>query len=547
MDYEDLKQKLKGELLVEKKDITPYSTDASIFSIMPSAVVRPLDSSDISTLVNYAREHKKANPELSLTVRAGGTDMTGGSINNSFIIDVAAHLNRIEEIGADFAIAQPGVWYRDFEASTLARGLLMPAYPASKLICALGGMVGNNAGGERSLSYGQVKDFVTGLWVVLADGKEYYIEPLDENGLQAKLALKNFEGDLYRAVYKLISEHYDAIKLAKPSTSKNSSGYFLWDVWDKKTGKFDLTQLIVGSQGTLGIITKIKFRLIKPKRSSGLLVISLPDLAQVGNIVNTVKNYNPGSFELYDKSTLDLALTYLPEIFRKMKGNRLKLAFSLIPDIFRKLTGRLPQIILFAEFTGDSPAEVEAQLQRAHDEIQRLYKVTPKIALNFEAAQKYWTIRRESYNILRMHNVGKIAACFIEDIIVHPDQLPEFMPRLYEIFAKYPSFVYTIAGHAGDANFHIMPLMDFKNPDQRNVIIELANQVFDLVKEFNGSMSAEHNDGIVRGSFLAKMYSPEICDLFRQTKAIFDPDHIFNPHKKIEATAEFFTQSLKAG
>jgi len=547
MDYGDLKQKLKGELLVNQKDITPYSIDASIFSIMPNAVAKPLDSADISTLVNYAREHKPTNPGLSLTVRAGGTDMTGGSINDSIIIDVAAHMNRIEKIGDDYAIAQPGVWYRDFEASTLARGLQMPAYPASKAICALGGMVGNNAGGEKSLSYGQVKNFVEGLWAVLADGKEYYIEPLDEAGLKAKLELKNFEGDLYRSVYRLLADNYDAIKLAKPSTSKNSSGYFLWDVWDKNTGKFDLTQLLVGSQGTLGIVTKIKFRLIKPKRSSGLLIIPLPNLDEVGHIVNTVKSYVPESFELYDKSTLDLALTYLPEIFRKMKGSRLKLAFNLLPEIFQKLTGRLPQIILFAEFTGDSPEQVKDKLYKAHAEIQNLYKVKTKVALNFESAQKYWTIRRESYNLLRMHNVGKISACFIEDIIVHPDQLPEFMPRLYEIFAKYPSFVYTIAGHAGDANFHIMPLMDFKNPDQRNVILQLANLVFDLVKEFNGSMSAEHNDGIVRGSFLSKMYSPEICELFRQTKAIFDPDHIFNPNKKIEATAEFFTKSLKAG
>lgn len=547
MDFGSLKQKLKGELLEKKEDITPYSTDASIFSIMPQAVARPADSSDISTLVNFARENKKARPELSLTVRAGGTDMTGGSINSSIIIDVAAHMNTIEKIGEDYAVAQPGVYYRDFEISTLARNLFMPAYPASKAICALGGMVGNNAGGEKSMSYGQVKDFVEGLWVVLGDGKEYYFEPLDEAGLQAKLELKNFEGDTYRAIHKLIADNYDAIKLAKPSTSKNSSGYHLWDVWDKNTGKFNLTQLFTGSQGTLGIITKIKFRLVKPRRSSGLAIVQLPNLDEMGHIVNTVKKYGPESFELFDHSTLNLAMTYLPEIFRKMKGSRLKLIWDLLPDIINKFLGRLPQIILFAEFTGDSPAEVEAKLEQVRKELADKHSVRAKVSLDFEIGQKYWTIRRETYNLLRMHNIGKISASFIEDIIVQPDQLPEFMPRLYEIFAQYPSFAYAISGHAGDANFHIFPLIDFKDPDQRNVILELANKVFDLVKEFNGSMSAEHNDGIVRGSFLSKMYSPEICELFRQTKAIFDPDHIFNPNKKIEATAEFFTENLKAG
>ncbi len=545
MNFDELKQKIQGEVLTDQETLTKYSRDDSIFSIQPACVVRPKDSEDVKALVKWVREKKVDHPELSITPRAAGSDMTGGSINDSIIVDVMEHMNRIEEVGQDYAIAQPGVWHRDFEVSTLARGLLMPAYPASKAYCALGGMVGNNAGGEKSLSYGQVKDFVEGLWVVLEDGKEYFVEALDEAGLKAKIAQKDFEGNLYRKMYEMVSGHYDAIKQARPSTSKNSSGYYLWNIYDKETGKFDLAQVIVGSQGTLGIITKIKFRLVKPKRSSGLLVISLPDLHEIGNIVNTIKQYKPEAFELYDKATLSLAITYLPEIFAKMKGNRLKLAFSLIPDVLRKLFGRLPATILFAEFTGYSPEEVKEKLEQAHKEIQDKYHMNAKISQTFESLQKYWTIRRESYNMLRLHNIDKVPACFIEDIIVHPDQLPEFMPRLYEIFAKFPSFVYTIAGHAGDANFHIMPLMDFKDPKHRAIILEMSNQVFDLVKEYGGSMSAEHNDGLIRGFFLKKMYSREICDLFMETKMIFDPADMFNPNKKIEATPEFFTAHLR--
>ncbi len=526
----DLKQFLKGEVSDSEADLLKYSRDASIFNVTPQVVVFPQDSADLQHLVSFVAEHKLDQPELSITMRSGGTDMTGGSINDSIIVDTTIHLNRVLEITPDSAVAEPGVYYRDFETELAKHNLLMPAYPASRGICALGGMVGNNAGGEKSLSYGQVINYVKGLEVILADGQIYNFGPLNAAELHQKMALQTLEGEIYRQVYELVTENDIILQQAKPTTSKNSSGYFLWDVWDGNT--FDLTKLFTGSQGTLGLITKIKFKLIAPGVTSQLLVVDLPEITNLGNIVNSLKNHRPETLEIFDDHTMRLAMEYMPEI---------------MPGLWAPLTDSVPRAVLLAEFAGQDAAEAEQHLMQAQKDIETAFKVKTFRTTNSEEAQKYWRIRRESYNLLRLHMKDKIPAPFIEDIVVHPDQLPDFLPALDKIFAQYPDFSYSIAGHAGDANFHIFPLLDLSHEEQRELVAKLSDQVYDLLITFNGSMSAEHNDGIIRGPFLPKMFGTEVCALFKQVKDIFDPLGIFNPHKKINADMAFFNEHLRRG
>lgn len=543
MDLTPLKQNFKGEITTHEADIEHYSRDASIFQIAPQAIVFPKDVADIKTLVKFVVDHKAAQPELSLTPRGGGTDMTGGSINNSIIIDVSRHLNHISDLTDKSVATESGVMFRDLEVKLSARNRIMPAYPVSKALVAVGGMVGNNSGGEKTFKYGQVKEFVGELEVVLGDGNAYTIKPLTETELKAKMSQPNFEGKFYKDMYELINTNYRIIEAARPTTSKNSSGYYLWDVWDGKT--FDLTKLFVGSQGTLGIITKIKWKIVPIQRHSKLLVFFLSDLKKLGKLVTHVNEFSPESFEIFDKHTLRLAIKYLPEIVAKMKGSRLKLFWQFLPEIWMTIKRGLPAVVLLAEFTGDNETEVLKHAQEAEKNIRSHFNLPTHIAKDFTEAQKYWTIRRESYNLLRQHNARKISAPFIEDIVVHPAQLPDFMPRLDAILSKYPDFISTIAGHAGDANFHIIPLVDVSVPKHREQIVTLSDEVFKLVKEFNGSMAAEHNDGLVRGTFLPFMFGDKIFELFKRTKQIFDPLNIFNPHKKTDADLQFYTDHIR--
>ncbi len=543
MSLSTLKQKFKGKITTDEPTLETYSRDASIFEIHPKIVVCPQDAQDVKTLVEYVAKEKNNSPNLSLTVRAGGTDMTGGSINDSVIVDVAEHLNLISELTDTSVETQSGVKFADLEPKLIARNIIMPAYPSSKAWCAMGGMVGNNCGGEKTFKYGQAKDYVQELDVVLADGNLYKFKPLTEAELKAKMAQTDFEGEVYKKTFNLIQNNYRAIMEAKPTTSKNSSGYYLWDVWDGKT--FDMTKLITGSQGTLGIVTKIKWKLVPLDRGRQLVIFYLRDLSKLGEIVNHVNELVPESFEVFDNQTFKLAIKYWREIIPRMHGSKLRLLKQFLPDIWQSLTNNLPQLVLLAEFTAPTQEEADRQAKNAAHNISEHFNLEVKLSKNFEESQKYWTIRRESYNLFRKHNARKISAPFIEDIIVHPDQLPSFIPELNKIMAKYPDFISTLAGHAGDANFHIIPLVDLEIPEHRKQLVWFSNEVFDLVLKYKGSMTGEHNDGLVRGPFLEHMYGTKIFDLFKQVKTIFDPQNIFNPHKKTDANMEFYTDHIR--
>lgn len=534
-----LKQKgFRGEIDVSSETLDFYSHDASLFELRPKVVVSPMETDDLIRLVKAVNENKPKVPSLSLTARSGGTCMSGGAINDSVIIDFNKHFINLERVTGSSAVTQPGVFYRDFEKATLAHGGLMPSFPASRDLATVGGMVANNAGGEKSLEYGKTENFVAELEVVLSDGKKYQLKPLNKNELIAKMAQKNFEGKVYKQLFELIEANYEKIRSAKPHVTKNSMGYNLWDVWDRDKGIFDLTKLFVGSQGTLGLISNIKFNLIRNKPHSGVLVVFMRDIKQLGEIINTVLTQKPASFESFDNYTLMLAIKFFP-YFRKTLGwsGLFKLGFQLIPDALVFFKG-VPKLTLLVEFTGDTPQVVAHKIHKMKEMLEP-YKLEAMEEDSTEAkAWKFRIIRRESFNLLRKKVKDKHTAPFIDDFVVPPKYLVEFLPKLQKIIKKY-KLMATIAGHMGDGNFHVIPLMKIEDPKERAKIQPAMREVNELVLKYGGSLSGEHNDGLVRGPWLKEMYGKEVYDLFKRTKLIFDPNNIFNPHKKTDATWDY--------
>lgn len=539
----DFTQKLKkagftGDIDDSEETRNLYSHDASMFEIKPEVVVFPKNSNDVKTLVRFVTECKKANPHLSLTARSAGTCMSGGAINDSVIADFNRYFTGIDSVQPHSGHAQPGVFYRDFEKETLKINALMPSFPASRELCTIGGMVANNAGGEKSLEYGKTEDFVTELKVVLADGNEYTIKPLNKHELDIKMINKSFEGRLYKDVFELVDENYDAIKAAKPKVSKNSTGYNLWDVWDRSTGIFDITKLFVGSQGTLGFVTDIHFRLVPATKYSGVLVVFMKNMDNLGEVINAVMAHKPATFESFDNYTLNLSIKFFP-YFRKTIGWKglIKLAFQLIPDALVLLKG-VPKLILLIEFTGAEQSEVDEKITAMHQSLKQ-FKLEAIEEDDTEArAWKFRIMRRESFNLLRKKVKNKHTAPFIDDLVVPPADLPEFLPRLRKIINKH-KLMATVAGHMGDGNFHIIPLMKLEDPKERAKLLPAMKEVNELVLKYHGSLSGEHNDGLVRGPWLKQMYGEDTLKLFHQTKDIFDPQHIFNPHKKADADWEY--------
>ena len=531
-----LQSTIRGEVYDDPSHLDTASRDASLFEIKPKIVVAPKDAADIGSLIRYVSEH--TDQKLSLTARSAGTDMSGGPLSQSIVLDMLPHFSEMGEIGKDYAVTQPGVYYRDFEKATLKKKLLLPCYTASRELNTVGGMVANNSAGEKTLAYGKTDRYVRELYVVFADGKEYLVRPLTKKELEAKIAQGNYEGNLYRRLYELIESNYEMIQAARPKVSKNSAGYYLWNVWDRETGIFDLTKLITGSQGTLGIITKMKLGLVKPKPHSRMLVIFLKNLNDLGGLVNDVLAFKPESFESYDDHTLKLAMRFGPEMAKAMGSNIVSLSLSFIPEGLALLRfGSLPKLVLMAEFTAATSKEAESQVAAAQEALRPRH-LTTLITHSEEQGRKYWTVRRESFNLLRKHIKGKHTAPFIDDVCVLPAQLPEFLPALSAIMSHY-KLVYTVAGHIGDANFHIIPLMDLEDPETKEIIPKLSREVYDLVIQYGGSITGEHNDGLIRTPFLMDMFGCDVYNLFVETKKIFDPLGIFNPGKKVHGNLKW--------
>ncbi|MBI4050153.1 MAG: FAD-binding oxidoreductase [Candidatus Doudnabacteria bacterium] len=534
----------RGDVSDSPRALDLASRDTSLFEVRPALVVYPKDAADLKILVKHAAAERRAGAGVSLTARSGGSDMTGGPLTESIVVDFTRYFNHLKKIGRGFAVVEPGVFYRDFERATLKANLLLPCYPASREMCTLGGMIANNAGGEKTLRYGKTEQYVEALKVVLADGNEYTFRALSEHELAAKQRQENFEGEVYRKMHALILDNWPAITAAKPKVSKNSAGYCLWNVWDFTARKFDLTKLFTGAQGTLGFITEARLKLVRPHRHSRMLVVFLRELAPLPKIINHILDFQPDSFESYDDHTFHVAVKLFPEIARRLRGGLLTMAVRFLPEFWAALSGGIPKMVLLVEFTGDKEQEVLARAREARDSLREFRHLKTRLTLSSEEGEKYWVIRRESFNLLRHHIKKLHTAPFIDDLIVRPEQLPRFLPRLYEILDGY-NIVYTVAGHVGDANFHIIPLMDFRARDFRKTIVEITERVYDLVFAFGGSMTAEHNDGLIRSPYLEKMYGPEIYKLFVETKKIFDPLGIFNPGKKVGASLDFALEHIK--
>ncbi len=532
---DSLKEKFEGDIDTSEKTLTTYSRDASLFEVRPQVVIFPRHSKDVEAAVRFVNEERKNYPDLSITARSAGTDMTGGPLSESIVMDFTRYMNKVKKVTEEYAVVEPGCFYRDFDKETRKINRIMPAYTASREICAVGGMVANNSGGEKSIRYGKVENYIQELKVVFSDGIEYTVKSLSKSELEEKIKQENFEDSIYKKLFEIINQNYEEIKKAKPDVSKNSSGYYLWNIFDKETGDFDLCQLIVGSQGTLGIVTEITFKLVPTEPYSNILLVFLPSLDHISPLVNEILPFKPESLETFDDKSMILAVRFFLDFIKQLGFfGALKLGLRFLPETWMILTGGVPKFILIVEFADESEEKVKKDLEVVHEHLKK-FGYEMRIAKNSADAEKYWKIRHESFNLLRKHVQHKRTAPFIDDIIVKPEHLPEFIPKIKKLLDEY-KLDYTVQGHLGNGNFHLIPLIDLDSPYSGDMILELSKKVYDLVKEYGGSNSAEHNDGIIRTPFLEEQFGGNLVKLFEETKRIFDPNNIFNPNKKVHGS-----------
>jgi len=577
MNYTEIKEQLstiiQGDISLDIQERTDRSTDWSLFKIMPDMIIYPKNAQDLEKIVLFVNEYNQSSPEkLSITARAAGSGMSGGSLNHSIVIDVMKYMNAIGKIEiGDFgnqstrgtftypitgrATVQPGSMYIPFEKSTMKHNMLMPTFPASRGLAAIGGMVANNGAGEKSLKYGQNKDFVESLQVVLADGNEYTIKPINYDELRKLIAKKNFLAKISSEIYELIKKDFDLINSKKPITSKNAAGYLIWDVinsdsiaeFEKGNGTFDLTKLIVGAQGTTGLITEVTYKLTPHEDKEEMIVSFVNDIHQLPKIVDVLKKHDLDTIELYDDNTFKIGIKFFGD-FIKDKGffQAIKYSVRFLPEFWMAITGGVPKFIVLAESADANAEKVHAEVMAEFNDMKTQIPGLKSFIVKGKASEKYWDFRHDSFKLLTEHSIksratgsGTRTAPFIDDIAVNPEFLPEYLPRLITILDEYKDeFMYTIAGHLGNGNFHIIPLVDMNKQKNKDHIIEISERVYALVMEYGGSITAEHNDGIIRTPFIPAMFGDDMMQVFTSVKNIMDPQNIFNPGKKIGMTKD---------
>lgn len=522
MDILNLTSSLQGEVDTSNELKKKYSRDASIFEVIPSAIVYPKHVQDLQILINEVTKSKNEGNNISITARNGGTCMSGGSLTQSIMVDMSKYFTEISEINttSNSITVQGGVMHIEIEKATHPQKLLFAPYTSSRDICGIGGMLGNNASGEKSVKYGPTSKNVGRIKAILSDGNEYTFEELTAAEVEEKKKLNTFEGELYRRVSKIIDDNWNLIHNHHPKVKKNAAGYALYELWDDKKEKFNMARLFIGSQGTLGFITEAELKLVPFTNATRMIVVPIAELNELAPVVTTLLKYNPETCETFDYHTYDLAKKYHPE------------------DAARASIADGKHMVVFAIYPGDNQDDADFRAKEAMEAINSLGKQSSWID-DPETLESMLLIRRKSFKMLLEHpHDNQRAMAFIEDTIVDIHSYGEFLAALEKILSEY-DMTYTYAGHIGDGSIRLVPLANMETPEAADKIMELATRVYDLTLAFGGSISVDHNDGIIRTPYLKQMYGEELVHVFEEIKQLFDPLNIFNPGKKVYGTLQY--------
>ncbi len=516
-----LQEHLMGEVLVSTDVRKYFSTDTSILELVPAIVAYPRNENDVRKTARFTWQLAERGRIIPITARGSGTDPSGGALGRGIMLVFPAHMNRVLELDtrSGAVTVEPGLNYAKLQQTLHTHGRFLPPFPASSEYSTIGGAIGNNAAGEKSVKYGCTRDFIDGLRVVLANGEVIETTRLSKRELSKKMGLSTFEGEVYRALDALIEENHDLIKSLNIDTTKNAAGYDLESV-KAKDGSFDLTPLIVGSQGTLGIVTEATIATEPYNPSSTLVCALLTDIKQAKEVVLALRKMSkmPCAIEIVDEHLLNFIQQTNPN---QMRG-------ILKPPF--------PALVMLIEFD-DNSAKLQKKLAKKVSKILEKFEVEFKIETEAHKKEELWKIRHSAAAITTYSQGGVKAVPIIEDGIVPVDRFEEYLEGVYAIFKKYNLQV-AVWGHAGNANLHMQPFLDLSQLGDRQKIFRIMDDYYSMVINLGGSTSGEHNDGRLRAPYLSALYGAEAVELFRKVKKIFDPHGILNPGVKVDVTID---------
>jgi FAD/FMN-containing dehydrogenase/Fe-S oxidoreductase len=511
----DLAKVIRGDVFADILHRAAYSSDASIYRIVPLCVVAPRDTGDVAAVVKYA-----ASNGIAVAGRGGASGVAGESLCSGIVLDTARYMNRIISVEGDGAVAvcEPGVVLDDLNNCLAGYGRKIGPDPSSSNRATIGGCVANNATGAHFLAFGYMADYVESIEAVLADGSVVEFR----NDFDPAGAGETKAASVAGECLAVLSGKEDVINKALPKTKRNRSGYTIAGICHN--GKIDMARLLAGSEGTLAVFTKIALRTVAVPPVKALLQLEFDSLEKMAKTVGVIVDSGASACELMDRTLIDMAFDALPE--------------------YRDILPAGAAAILLVEHIGQTEDEVREKIEKTDSAVGRM-ACGRRIVFDAKEQERLWKSRKDAGPLLERRKGKKRPAEFMEDVSVENKRLWEYICGLQEIAGRY-DIAMSFYGHAGDSELHIRPYMDLGEPAEVEKMRAVANEVFSLAWSLGGSISGEHADGLVRAAFIRRQYGDEFYELLCRIKDIFDPHNLMNPGKIINSDADVMIKNLRA-
>ena len=547
---DELQRSLRGEVRFDNTTRMLYSTDASLYQINPIGVVLPKNLEDVQRVVSIA-----ARRGVPILPRGGGSSLAGQAIGAALVLDFSKYMDKILAIDSDArtVTTEPGVVLGVLNRQLAPLGWMVGPDPASAERATIGGCVGNNATGAHSILYGMMADHVLSTAVVLADGSHSRFEGLTAEGIAAKAKLNSLEGQLYRQIPALVSRNLDEIIARWPKHWRRASGYNLDRLAaallpEGERGKlsfdsrfrpaacdpthiqrFNLAQLMTGSEGTLATVTEITLGLVPRPKLTAVAVVHFDHTLDACAAITDILECEPSASELLDKAVMDLARAQ-PEWAKKM----------------RFVEGD-PEAVLLTEFYGESDRDLLQKIDHLEAHLRaRGWKGTIRRAIDKKAQAEIWEVRKAGLNLLTSMRGDYKGIPGIEDVAVPAEKLAEYIGKLLDWCKDRKAMIgMGVYAHASAGCLHTRPMINVKSKEGVAEMQAMADFAVDLCVQYGGVMSGEHGDGYARSSLNPRLFGPTLYEALRQVKQTFDPQGIMNPGKIVHAPP--LTENLRMG
>ena len=521
---DDLEARLDGEVRFDQISRALYSTDASVYRIEPLGVAIVRSRDDVVHAIACARRHG-----TSITARGGGTSQAGQAIGAGLQLDTSKYFNRLLEVNAEerWARVEPGIVLDELNAQLAVYGLRFAPDISTANRATIGGMISNNSSGARSVIYGKTIDHVLDLHVALSDGGIAHLRPLGAAELEQACDGDALEARCYRAVRDQAGALAAEIDRRYPKILRRVGGYNL-DAFVDRTRPFNLAKLIVGSEGTLGIVVEARLTLVPLPQATAVLTIEFDDLLDALGATPGILTHRPSAIEVMDSAILDHA-----------REN------PALDTMRRAVLHGDPGALLCVELYDDDAGALTSRLERLEADVAARDGVRHTTRAVSPADQaRIWQLRQSSLGLSMAMKGDAKSISFVEDTAVAPEQLRDYIERFLAIVERHGTTAGVYA-HASVGCLHVRPVVNLKTEQGVRQFEAIANDIADLVLEYGGALSGEHGDGLVRGPFVEKMFGSALYEAFRTIKRTFDPAGLFNPGKIVDTPP--LTTNLRYG